>query len=492
MSSYEKFTKDVGLIGLTNLILAFRGLILLPIISKIIGPSGYGIWALVGVTLGLVAPIYEMGLTTSFIRFIAAEKDKREIQEGFFSVFFVMICCSSVIALLLLYLSNPLSNLFFGGADAALIVQITAIIVPFSAMSTGCSGYFIAFRQMKTYSLFTIAQNFGEFVLIAGSVLSGFGIIGIVFSLLVVRVLTSSIALYIILSQIGIKRPNFSHLKSYLKFGLPLLPTNIFAWVTELSDRYIIGYFLGITSVGIYSVGYGLVGFIRSFRVPLTHVLGPTLSKSYDEGKNIETQAYLRYSLKYFLTLAIPCVFGLSLLGKQILRIFTTSEFVSGYIVIPFVAIAILLYGVYATTGAQVLKLAKKTKVLGSIWCIAGLANLGLNIVFVPRFGIFAAAATTLFSYTLATCITMYFAFQQFTFKIDWIFILKSLVASGAMSLVIIGLNPTQAGEVLLVVGLGAAVYGITLFLLKSFDNNEIKFFIQLLRKNFQMSNRRP
>lgn len=491
MLDYEKFTKDIGLIGLTDLILTFRSLILLPIVSKIIGPSGYGIWAMVGVTLGFVATIYEMGLTISFVRFIAAEKDKREIQEGFFSVLSIILCCSTVIALLLFFLSSSTSNIFFGGADATLVVQITAIIIPFAAMNTSCSSFFIAFRQMKTYSLFTIAQNFGDFVLIAGSVLSGFGIIGIVFSLLVVRVLTSSIALYIIVSQIGIKCPNFSHLKSYLKFGLPLLPTNMSAWVTELSDRYIIGYFLGATSVGIYSAGYSLASFIGHFRLPLMRVLGPVLSKSYDEGKNIEVQTYLRYSLKYYLMLAIPCVFGLSLLGKQILRIFTTSEFVSGYIVFPFVAIAILLFGVYAIAGAPIIRLAKKTKILAIIWCIAGLANLGLNIVFVPRFGILAAAGTTLFSYALATCITMYFAFQQFTFKIDWMFILKSLVASGTMSLVILSFNPTQAWEVLLVVGIGAVVYGIALFLFKGFDKNEIKFFTQLLKKYFRVSNRR-
>ncbi|HJH26261.1 MAG TPA: hypothetical protein C5S37_12365 [Methanophagales archaeon] len=78
MSIYKKFTKDVGIVGITNIILSLKGLILIPIIAKTLGASEYGIWAQVLVTLELIAPIAAMNSDFTFVRFFAGVKDKKE------------------------------------------------------------------------------------------------------------------------------------------------------------------------------------------------------------------------------------------------------------------------------------------------------------------------------------------------------------------------------------------------------------------------------
>lgn len=44
MSSCKKFTKDIGIIGLTNLIVVLKDLVILPFITKLLGTESYGIW----------------------------------------------------------------------------------------------------------------------------------------------------------------------------------------------------------------------------------------------------------------------------------------------------------------------------------------------------------------------------------------------------------------------------------------------------------------
>jgi len=487
MSSYDKFAKDIGIIGLTEVILALKALILLPIITKLLGPSGYGIWAQATVTLGLVAPVAGLGLDTAVTRFLPVKKDKSEIREGFFSIFFTTLYWSCLLALIFFFLSPAVANSLFDGIEALPIVRVLALLIPLWTMNSVCLCYFRASLNMKAFSIFTIAQSFGELALIAGLTLSGFGIFGAVLSLLIVRFLVTGIALYLIIRRIGLRYPRFSHIKPYLAFGLPLIPIAFSFWLTNMSDRYVIGYFLGIAPIGIYAAAYSLSGTVRYLWAPLTLVMGPTLSKLYDEGKIAEVKTHLTYSLKYFLMLTIPAVFGLSVLGKQILRAFTTSEFVSsGYPVIPIVAVSMLLYGVYAVVGGNVLRLAKRTKALAIIWGIAGLVNLGLNMAFVPRFGILAAAATTLFAFVLAAGITLFLSHQHLPLRIDWGFILKSTIASMVMSLIIVLLNPTQIWLLFVVIGLGVVVYGGVLYLLRGLDRREIAFFTQLLRNNLR------
>jgi len=482
MSVYKKFAKDTGIIGITNIITNLRGLILLPIIAKTLGPSGYGIWAQVMVTLSLLGPVSVLGLDFTLTRFLAAKTDKKQIQEDFFSVFITVLCWSSLIALILFILANPIANTIFSDGNATQIVEITAIIVPAWATNLVFTNFFRAFRQMKTCSLLAIIQNVGETIVIAFLVLLGFGIFCALVSLLAVRIFMDVFMFCMIISHIGVKLPDFSNIKAYLNFGLPLIPSDLSWWIVNSSDRYIIGLFTKTAQVGIYSAAYSISGIILLFVAPLSFVLPPSLSKLYDESKMTEVKTHLAYSLKYFLMLAIPSAFGLSLLAKPILSTLTTSEFISsGSLVIPFVAVSMVLFGVY-TVFSQILVLIKKTRIFGILWGSSAIANLILNVIFVPVIGILGAAISTLIAFAVTTAFTVHFSFKYFKFNIDFWFILKSIFASIVMSLVIIKWSPVGISNILIEIGVCAVVYTAVLLLLKGIRKEEIAFFKELFR----------
>ncbi len=111
-------------------------------------------------------------------------------------------------------------------------------------------------------------------------------------------------------------------MKDYLSFGLPTIPGNISSWVIFSSDRFVIAYFLGVTSVGIYSAAYSLGNLPILILTILGLVLPPNLSKLFDEGKIHEIKTHLSYSLKYSLLLIIPFVFGAIFLAIPVLQTF--------------------------------------------------------------------------------------------------------------------------------------------------------------------------
>lgn len=491
MAEYRQFAKDVGIIGTTNLILALRGLILIPIIAKTIGASGYGIWAQVIVTLKFIAPMASLVLDFTFVRFFAGQKSKEEIQEGFYSIFITIFCWSCLIASIIFFLATPIAKVLFKDGEAMGIVRIMAILIPVSSMNTLFLFYFRTFRQMKTYSALMLTQNFGEIALIFCLIVLGFGVFGAVISLLIVGVLMDLIMLGVIVSQIGIKAPRFFHIKFYLKFGLPLIPSNLSHWMTDSSDRYVIALFMGMGAVGIYSVAYRIGSILLMFATPLNFVLVPALSKSYDEGKTEEVKRLLAYSLKYLLFLVIPSAFGLSILGKSLLRNMAQHEFVSpGSLVIPFVALSMVLFCIYEILW-QVINLVKKTKIIGIIWGIAGLTNLTLNIIFVPMIGILGAAIATLVCFTMVTAVAAVYALKWLRFPIDGCFILKSLIASIIMSLVIWYINPIHVLSLVLCIGIGVGIYVAVLILLKGFTKEEIKFFRNLFTLSYKTEDHR-
>ena len=80
-NSYQKFAKDVGIIGVTSILTSLSGIILLPLLTKTLGSHDYGIWAQVQVTIGLALGFVGLGLPYAMTRFLPSKKDKWEIQE---------------------------------------------------------------------------------------------------------------------------------------------------------------------------------------------------------------------------------------------------------------------------------------------------------------------------------------------------------------------------------------------------------------------------
>lgn len=482
-SLYQRFAKDVLIMGLAQLIISLRGLILLPLIAKLLGATGYGTWVQAVITLALIAGFTDLGIGFSFIRFLAAEADREKIRHGFFSILITVFSLSSLSALILFLFAGPVAKSLFGGQEATNIVQLCALILPFYSINFLFLFFFRTFRKMKLYASLMLAQTFVELAIIAGLVLAGWGIFGAVLAILITYFVTDLVMFFMISRQIGLSFPpleSFARVKDYVRFGAPLVLSNFSWWVANTSDRYVIAAFLGIALTGIYSAAYSLGSIVTMYVSPLNMVLVPTLAYLYDTNQIEDVKTHLSFSLKYFLLLAIPSAAGLYLLAKPILQILATTEFASAAPkVLPFVVAAMVLHGVYGLIMHPIM-LVKKTGIIGIAWSIAGALNLGLNLILVPRFGIVAAAITTLISFAVAIGITSYTAFKYLKFEIDWAFISKSLVATGVMSGVVLLSNPEGLLHLLGTVVVGVIVYALAIYLMRGIGNDEILFFRRL------------
>jgi O-antigen/teichoic acid export membrane protein len=480
MNEHKLFTQRIGLIGITNLLLSLSGIILLPILTKNIPIEEYGIWVQISVTIGLISTVVILGLPYTMVRFLAAAKTREEIQEGFYSIAFIVLFTSTIASLLLFLFSKPIAACLFD--NNLTITRILSLIVFIACLNSVLLNFFRTFQQIKRYSIFLFIQTCLNVALVAYFVLSGYGIFGAVIGLLISSFFVFLIMASLIISEIGIKIPKFTHIREYLAFGIPTVPSNLSSWMVNSSDRYVIGIFLGVAFVGYYSPGYALGSMVGMLMAPLNFLLPAVLSKLYDEGKEEEVKIYLKYALKYFLMLAIPSALGLSLLSKQILIILSTPEIASqGYLITPFVAVSALLYAVYGPFH-HIIVLAKKTKIIATIWIIAAILNLGLNIIVVPYMGILGAAITTLIAFSLALILASFYSFKYLKFDIDLRFLLKSIFASVVMSLVIIKWNPLGILNVLIVIGVCAVVYSTVLLILKGIKKEEIEFFRNLFK----------
>jgi O-antigen/teichoic acid export membrane protein len=480
-TSYRKSAIDTIFVGAATLVQFLFGLFIMPLISKTMGAQGYGIWSQATATVSLILSVTNLGLGTALVRFLASEKSREEIREGFYSVIITLFAVNLIAALLVFVFAGPLADNFFNGA--VLVVRLTGAMVILVTLVENCLLLIRTFQQVKMLSAFMAAETALFTALVAFFVFRGYGITWVVLAYISVKTLEFIVLFFLIRSKIGLKWPRFSRLREFLSFGLPLAPRGLAYWLININDRYIISYVLGATSLGIYAAGYNLGNIPYSVTTILSFVLMATLPQLYDQGRIDEVKTHLRFNLKYFLAIAIPFLFGAAVLGESVLRLFSTQEIAAGgHFVTPLVALAVTLLGVHNIMW-NILLLVKKTRVLVIIWGIAAALNVGLNLLLVPSVGIIGAPVSALVAYALALGAVSYYARKELTFPIDWSFILKSIAASLVMSAAVWPLRSTSLLGTFFTVLAGVAVYGVVLVLLRGFSRSEFKFFWGLLKR---------
>lgn len=460
--------------GITNVLITFSTLILLPILTKNLTIEDYSIWVQLIATISFIPYLVNLGLPYSMVRFLPTKKDKEDIQEGFYSITFVTLFMGIIAAIMILIFSKQIATILFNGnTTVALLLSIITIVF---VTNSSFLNYLRTFQQMKVYSIFILTQTYAMVLLVTALVKGGYNIEGATFGYFIVQLLTLLFLIFYVVSKIGVKIPNFKDIKEYLSFGIPTVPGNLSNWFVELSDRWVIGILLGVVYVGYYSPGYTLGSIITMFMAPFAFLLPPLLSPLYDEDKMDEVKNYLQYSVKYFALIALPSIFGLSLLSKQLLLFITTPEIAAnGYFITPFTAICAFLFGIYGIIS-QTLVLEKKTKIIGYLWIIAAIINTSLNIIFVPIYGIIAAAISTLIAYTFTLLITVFYTQKYIKLQLNPMFFIKSLFASILISLIIIFINPESIMGIIMVIILCAVVYLAAIYILRCISKEEIEF----------------
>ncbi len=473
MVSYQKFARDVGFIGTVQVLTSLGTFFLLPIITKTLGTYDYGLWAQINITVSLVSSLALMGLSMGFVRFLSSETEKKIIKEAVYSILFFVTISGFTASLLLYMFAEPLATFGFKDPEATYFIQAGSALILLNVIESISLFYFRVFRQIKKFSYFTLFETFGKLFFILILLKMGYGLLGVIVATLIVQSSILLISLVIIVSQIGFFIPRFTHIKEYLQFSLPLTPSALVRWVTESSDRYLITYFLGLGSVGVYSAAYSIGNLIQLFASPLQLILLPELSKLFDENKIDQVRIYLSHSLRYFLLITIPAVFGLSALAKPLLGIFTTQDFLSGWLVIPIIALSGLLAGIFQIF-VNIMFLVKETKSATYINIIAAVSNVLLNLLLIPSIGIIGAALSTLISYFLMIVLCIYISMKHFMFDYYYYDIAKSIFSSFAMYLFVSCFVISNVYELFGVAAMGAFVYIFVMFIIGGFNKCEL------------------
>jgi O-antigen/teichoic acid export membrane protein len=201
----------------------------------------------------------------------------------------------------------------------------------------------------------------------------------------------------------------FSQFKNYLYFCLPLIIHGVALALMVSADKILISEMLGLKEAGLYSVVY-TVGFVVAiFHDALSRIWSPFFYRRISSGIASDHSEIRRATILYSLMSLLVLVSFFCFAGF-LFEMFFDSRYHSSFSVALIVASAYTVEAGRKLSVAYLLE-AKRVLMVSLSSLIAAVANILANFYAIPIYGIKGAAWTTLFSYILATAVTVSMCF---------------------------------------------------------------------------------
>ncbi|QKF58962.1 lipopolysaccharide biosynthesis protein [Aliarcobacter lanthieri] len=359
--------------------------LLLPILTRFLTPDDYGIIASFTALVSFLAIFIGLsGHGAIDANFFRLEKNKLGIYIANVLIILLLTTFLSLVSVLLF------SDFIESKLYISLEWQILGIIVALGQFITliNLSLWVIEQRplQFGIYQfLQTILITVISIILIIGYSYNWQGqIIGII-----IGTLLFSFFSLIILFKRGYMNLKIDklYIKDFLKFGIPMVPHQLSAWLRTQGDKFIIISILGSATTGLFSVGQQM-GLVMSILMSsLNKALYPILFQilSNEMTKNSKNKLV---KISYLLFLLIAFIgFILMILLQLLYPYFLGKEFQNSLFLTQLIVLGFILEGFYYVVVNYIFYF-KKTASLAKITFFVSIIHIIMSFLFVKLFGI--------------------------------------------------------------------------------------------------------
>lgn len=386
--SLKELKRNTIIIAISTLGSKAISFILAPLYSFYMTTSQYGVMDLITTTAGLLLPFICFDIYEGAFRYASErEYDEKTVFTTSLSLCFIE---TTVVAIITFILSRFI--------NVSLMVGVSIVSAILDAYLTTLSWYARGRGKMMTFALsgvlnsvILLGLNF-VFLINLRQGLNGWIISFIGAKVIVVVYLLITLRTWKLFS---ISKIDKVFTKEVLRYCLPLIPSTGFWWVMNVSDRYVISYFLGTEANGIYAVGNKLPAILSVFENVFYQSWQTTAFKSAHREDKDKIFSEVFYNYLRFLTIGVLAI--LVVLKPMILYLFA-KEYSAAWVCAAVLVVAVMLHALTGNLGTLYTAFkstggALKTSAIGAI------VNTVLNIIFVPLFGFNAAAWTTVVGY---------------------------------------------------------------------------------------------
>jgi len=402
----KKFAFDIGWVVVGSVITSLIAFLLGIVLARWLGAADLGLYRMVITVYGIATLAGTFGIPAALVKYTAEyEDDKDRLSQTITSGLISSAIFGVVTAILLYALSGTLASVFHA-SELTHLLRILAFVFPITSILQITMALLNGLREMKAYAFLVVLQSFLMILFVVAFVRLGFGVEGAVFGLILSVAGACIGGLYLSRKFLRLNPRSLIHnSRKLVYFGSQLFGANAVNVIANHADIMIIGYFLATADVGYYSIAISLSMFLTLIPSAIQTITYPATSRYWSQDNHQALRKMIDKSMKYSACILLPVGLGVGFFSTEIVTVTYGGGFV--YAAPPLVVLLVArvirgstiipIGGSFSAVGRP--DIALKTTVLS-----AG-ANIGLNILLIPRMGMLGAAVATTVSLLLATAI---------------------------------------------------------------------------------------
>lgn len=413
-ASRSILVRNIGIYTLGNILPQIINVLLLPVFTRYLTKAEYGI---LGYTTALNVFLFLLGslsIHAYVLRHYFECTNEEEKKRLFGTIFFFLLVYNFFLLGAEILLLPILFNHFRVQVPFEPYIKLSLLINFIEVFAVIPQVYFRVRQKAASFvvmtSSFVILSTAASLYLV---VWQKMGVLGRYYGLLGANLIF--LCFYLIFSlRISKFVINKQLLKKALKFSLPLIPGALFLSITTVSDRLILERFTFLSRMGIYVVGFTLGSALNFITLGIFRALEPEIYRLAGElNFNIKMLAFKRYVVVFLL--GIGCI--MITFSREIVTLLASSDFYESYKILALIVIAFIFQGISIPVSCHLFA-TYNTRYIPLISLIGVLSSVGINLILIPKIGIYGAA----FSAIISSCVilVMYKIFTERLSDIKW------------------------------------------------------------------------
>ncbi|MBP3334416.1 MAG: oligosaccharide flippase family protein [Clostridia bacterium] len=388
-SKYKRLISNTAMIAVGSFGSKILKYLLVRFYTELLSTDQYGLAENLTEMAILLIPVISLGIADAVHRFLM---DSSYSQKDVFSSGIVSWLIGSLILAIVIPVLSSIN--YFHDYVWLIVLYISA-----SIFHSLCSQFAISLNK---FGLGAVAGITNTLTMLLCNILFllplNMGVTGYVLSVIVADFISALVLIFALRlwRYVDLSSVQKETLKKMLRFSIPLIPTAIFWWIINVSDKFMVTAFISESANGIYSAAYkipSLIMFVSGI------FLAAWKNSAISEFGNEETGKFYSNVFKtssgmYFM------VSSVLIAGTPILvRLLFSDEYQSAWVYVPILTAAMVFYNCSSFFGS-IYTVVKKSSYSLYTSLIGAVLNVALNYILLVTYrDAYGAAIATLVCY---------------------------------------------------------------------------------------------
>lgn len=371
--------------------------LLLPLYSNYLTQSAFGSYDLINTFVQLLYPFITLMLDNAMYVFILNPDGYK--RDEVVSVALRVLCINSIITVVISFVINAIYPIQYLPWIIVWLIAVSA----YNMFIQICRGY----NKPALYSM-------------TGVIITALTLVGNIVGILILKMDYKSLIIANMIANIGgciflefklhivklvkVKVTSVSLKKRLFAYSVPLIPNTLSWWVINLSDRFMISFFIGTAANGVYSMASKIPAILTIVHSIFSLAWADDVLKSADLKT---TEIYANKIYNQYMTTMLGLTAILVCSNKSIFEYIIGGNFIESYHYTYFLYLGCIFQAMASCLGAFYGYYKLSANILyGSI--VAAVVNCGINYFMIPVIGIQAASFSTFMGFFAMWLIRIY------------------------------------------------------------------------------------